>query len=771
MSSQGKISDRFWPLLDAACDDTLVETQVQELVAVLTSDPRTRKIFVEHIHLRRRIRSLHRAERLCDLGLARIQTLAQPPVSSSRSTAPIFLSTTLHGTISYLSSGWPVAYLIATVVVGVGLWISSVTPAFYPQQIAKQSSSTPEIGPTPEPQKELVGRVTATADCQWARNEVPLLVNDAVPVGRTIRLESGLMEIAYGAGTKVILQGPVAYEVESPAGGVLSVGRLTARVENSKTKDQRPRTEDPHPLFVVRTPTAVVTDLGTEFGVEVDRKGATTSHVFRGSVRVQMVGDGGEPAGAGRVLHENESAQVESGDANRGIVLVPNPTSASFIRSMPEWKSRVLDLVDVVAGGDGFAGRRNRGIDVTTGRPSDGRVLLNSVPSVLDGTYHRVSGLPFLDGVFAPSSGVSQVQIDSAGHTFDGFPASGGLIYRDDYETATVGESVHRRQPIWGAETSSDADSVIADATATPSGMAANGSKYVKLGPGKSLMLNIAPADQAATAGHLIEFSLRVYVGKGDGAKNLCICAMSSPASHDRDQWQINLWDDGRIMDGTTGKYTAVGRFRLDKWIPVRVIADYTAKRCLAVVDGIVCDVQPFIPNAGESLGHLYLAATRGSVAAFDDVAIQYVPFPVWAGGAAPVAAAGLSAELDGVDYAAPGHGALWLHANRGITFDLEAIRRANPGCRLAMFRATAGCATATTDQASSALADIWVFVDGQPRFQRRRISRGNGVFSLALPIGCNDRFLTLAATDGGDGPAWDWIVFGDPQLEVVSFK
>ena len=45
------------------------------------------------------------------------------------------------------------------------------------------------------------------------------------------------------------------------------------------------------PLFAVRTPTATVTDLGTEFGVEVANRGPRP-HVFRGSVRVQAAGDG-----------------------------------------------------------------------------------------------------------------------------------------------------------------------------------------------------------------------------------------------------------------------------------------------------------------------------------------------------------------------------------------------------------------------------------------------------------------------------------------------
>ena len=66
----------------------------------------------------------------------------------------------------------------------------------------------------------------------------------------------------------------------------------------------------------MRTPTATVTDLGTEFGVEVSKEGHTTSHVFRGSVRLQVAAADGKSEGIAQVLHENESARVErSGDA------------------------------------------------------------------------------------------------------------------------------------------------------------------------------------------------------------------------------------------------------------------------------------------------------------------------------------------------------------------------------------------------------------------------------------------------------------------------
>ena len=72
----------------------------------------------------------------------------------------------------------------------------------------------------------------------------------------------------------------------------------------------------------------------------------------------------------------------------------------------------------MVAGGDGFSGRRNRGIDQRNGQTTD----TEPVPPILTGDhrYHRVKSLPFVDGVFIPS-GKRPVQIDSAGHTFADF--------------------------------------------------------------------------------------------------------------------------------------------------------------------------------------------------------------------------------------------------------------------------------------------------------------------------------------------------------------
>ena len=146
----------------------------------------------------------------------------------------------------------------------------------------------------------------------------------------------------------------------------------------------------------------------------------------------------------------------------------------------------------------------------------------------------------------------------------------------------------------------------------------------------------------------------------------------------------------------------------------------------------------------------------------------------VWAGGvlARPSihTVSAIPAELGGVDYSSPGHGLVLLHANKGITFDLEAIRRANPGCKLLRFRAVGGNTEIYSDERLTPVyaADLWVLVDGQKRFRAGRSIAAPAWFGLSFRIAEHDRFLTLVATDGGHGFKADWILFGDPRLELL---
>ncbi|MCD4727529.1 MAG: NPCBM/NEW2 domain-containing protein, partial [Pirellulales bacterium] len=146
---------------------------------------------------------------------------------------------------------------------------------------------------------------------------------------------------------------------------------------------------------------------------------------------------------------------------------------------------------------------------------------------------------------------------------------------------------------------------------------------------------------------------------------------------------------------------------------------------------------------------------------------------PIWAGGKIPTDPLSTS-FLMGVDYASPPHCLLFMHANNGITFDLEAIRRANPGCKLLRFRAVTGNSGEAmfSPDGARVSADVWVLVDGQVRFERREVNGYSGEFKVLISINDNDRFLTLASTDGGNNETYgDWIIFGDPRLDLMQVE
>jgi hypothetical protein len=144
------------------------------------------------------------------------------------------------------------------------------------------------------------------------------------------------MEITYDTGAKVILQGPATYVVDAKNGGSINIGRLTGIMEVADAKG-----------FTLRTPTAVVADLGTEFGVKVDKEGSTTSHVFRGMVSVRPVNRDKNAETGDTILRENESARTErDSDGSQHVVVrrvVVKPDD--FVRRLQNTPSSSVDVL------------------------------------------------------------------------------------------------------------------------------------------------------------------------------------------------------------------------------------------------------------------------------------------------------------------------------------------------------------------------------------------------------------------------------------------
>ena len=70
---------------------------------------------------------------------------------------------------------------------------------------------------------------------------------------------------------------------------------------------------------------------------------------------------------------------------------------------------------------------------------------------------------------------------------------------------------------------------------------------------------------------------------------------------------------------------------------------------------------------------------------------------------------------------------------------------------------------------AMNSKVEFWVFLDGREVFHKE-ISSAAGADLLQIPITSRDRFLTLAVTESDDTAAYDWALFGRPEL-IVDYE
>ena len=232
--------------------------------------------------------------------------------------------------------------IFASLVLSVGILGAWLYQIDIPQQIARESRSAVSKDQNAADHLEFVGQVTGMIDVRWADVQTATVNRANVPLGRKFAMASGLMEITYDTGVKVILEGPCTYKVDAREGGFLAVGKLTARLDNAKLQAATQKSvvgnqktslsPIPYPLFAIKTPTATVTDLGTEFGVEVQGSGVTFAHVYRGAVHVQA-GTPDHPAGEPIRLVADESAEVKIvGVEQAPVVLRVSGKQPTFVR-------------------------------------------------------------------------------------------------------------------------------------------------------------------------------------------------------------------------------------------------------------------------------------------------------------------------------------------------------------------------------------------------------------------------------------------------------
>jgi hypothetical protein len=196
----------------------------------------------------------------------------------------------------------------------------------------RQSQAEAAMGTNP-------ARVTGLVNCKWPEGETELKFGDWVAAGDRLKLEAGLIQLTFGTGAKVVIEGPTDFLVSTAGQATLEQGKIAAVVPPSGRG------------YTVLTPTAEIVDLGTEFGIEVDNTGLSEVHVFEGNVVARSRGDA--PSGAHFInaredegiqfRTSTEEARLIAADENRFVRRI-NPRSGDNLPALPVTSNLVLWL-------------------------------------------------------------------------------------------------------------------------------------------------------------------------------------------------------------------------------------------------------------------------------------------------------------------------------------------------------------------------------------------------------------------------------------------
>lgn len=156
-----------------------------------------------------------------------------------------------------------------------------------------------------------VAMLNRVVNARWSPLQRPPRLGAPLEPG-LLRLESGLAQIVFYNGARVVIEGPAEFRLVSSTEAGCVGGKLTAEVP--------PQAQG----FRVVTPGMDVVDLGTSFGLNV-AGGRTELHVFQGSVEFRT-----EQASTGRHLQQGNGAVVEGDGAPKWVTADPTGFASLF---------------------------------------------------------------------------------------------------------------------------------------------------------------------------------------------------------------------------------------------------------------------------------------------------------------------------------------------------------------------------------------------------------------------------------------------------------
>lgn len=590
---------------------------------------------------------------------------------------------------------------------------------------------------------------------------------------KTWTLETGLAEIRFDSGARVVLEGPASFRLLQGNRMSLIQGQIYAEVP--------PEAKG----FSVRTPDSSVIDLGTEFGLKVATDGTSAVHMIKGKASFGLTGQRSNA----HIVATGQARRMQSGGQISDIPI----EEQTFVRRFnPEtafiWRGQGLSLA-------GWIGQDMLGTNA------------------FGNTFQSIQDNPWIDGIFVPDGRSNQI-VSSLGHRFEACPVTGGesdaVLYAkpeqgisiyDPFNTLTI-------RVVDPARQSSNAF-VMAEQVYTVTGGE----------PGAELMPE-SQTDMLGT-GTWVHFTLgtpvalepnRTYgfdVTVSGGEVGYCF----ETAGMAEDVYAGGSAYTSGIESGTNslqldriynGDHTFIVELE-----PIDSAASLNHRPAVSYsiqppnpgpfdiyslressidrdnVGGVSDQTQTvtndhatYIARDRNGLGQTFTTGPDSNGYVITGFWLKHVKYQQnltkgngtsWYVGSQPRREL---VQFNGQIYGSERNPCIVMHANLGVTFDLQTLRAYSPETPVTRFTCQAGMADFDTDLSGS--MDFWVLVDGQVRASLTQVDQSGVLNDLSVDLQPTDRFLTLVTTDGGDpdhpgtfqkADTGDWGVFVEPLV------
>tara|TARA_R110002020_G_scaffold244375_1_gene458039 strand:- start:356 stop:2143 length:1788 start_codon:yes stop_codon:yes gene_type:complete len=250
---------RFLALLDQRLSDSLDEAEGQELDQLLNSSAEYRELYVQHIW----------TDSLLNWELTESNTISSEYTENLHSVETIpAISLSSAVKINRFTRFMQICLLLVLLVAPAIYWITN-----YPTDNEKASEifvSTEAVESS-----EVVAVLLDSEDVVWSDGQASIEYGTSFHRNEILKLESGLIRIAFDCGAGVVLEGPAELKLCSAWQACLHRGKLAAVVPEGAEG------------FTVLTPQKKIVDLGTKFGAAVDDSGQANVQVYEGEVKVE----------------------------------------------------------------------------------------------------------------------------------------------------------------------------------------------------------------------------------------------------------------------------------------------------------------------------------------------------------------------------------------------------------------------------------------------------------------------------------------------------